>query len=1621
MAVRATQESTGGLGVGVQPRCGILRTVSKDESARGPSTSIEDIIDRLDDGGKNELLGSFARAYLRRIPNEYLAAHSVENFVAHVRGIYEFADARQGDEVAVRVFNPEVSTHGYELPGAVIEVAAPDMAFLVDSVTNEIETQGYVVTRVLHPVVGTTRGPDGAISAVLPVRTARLRESTQHYELGRRLDPKAAEELKAGVEGVLLDVRRAVADFEPMQGAIYRMIKTARAGASRYSKDEVDEAVSFLEWLLDLNFVFLGYREYQISDDDGERMLSVVPHSGLGVLRADGDSAYASPVPFSQLPPSLQARYDTGDLLVVTKTNSPSRVHRRAKMDYVGVRHVAPDGSVIGEARLIGLFTTKAYMAPADSIPELRRKLQQIIEAEDLIEGSHIYKEVVQLFNGFPTDELFATPTEDVRQSIVGIIQLQEDQHIRLFVRRDLLQRNVSLLVVMSRDRFNAPLRKVLQELFLDRFGGKSIDYKLALGETDTARLHFTVWIAGDQVPDVSIRELEAEVVAAAQTWEERLRESLVARHGDEIGAALLEEWASRFPTYYRSSVPLETAVGDIGMLDKMIQAGDDRPVVGVQNEPTGAEPLTRLAVYRADGKLELSSIMPTLEALGLRVVEEVPTRLKGGNRQIFIHDFGVLDIDGDLLDLDDVADRVSTTVAAVLAGEAESDSLNRLIISAGLDHEEVRILRAYRVYWRRVSPGFTMEYVNDAFAAHPAIAADLFDLFAIRFDPDIDDRDETAILARIHLQLERVASLDEDRILRGFLGLIMATQRTNAYRNGRDRLAFKFRSSLVPAMPEPAPLYEIFIYAKDVEGIHLRGGPIARGGIRWSTRKEDYRTEVLGLMKAQMTKNAVIVPTGSKGGFVLRQPPADGAEQREAVRNGYITFISGLLDVTDNLVDGKVVHPDRVRVHDGGDPYLVVAADKGTATFSDAANQIAADYNFWLGDAFASGGSAGYDHKALAITARGAWESVKWHFRELGHDVMTEPFTVAGVGDMSGDVFGNGMLLSPMIRLVAAFDHRNVFIDPDPDPAVSFAERRRMFDLSRSSWEDYDASLISAGGGVHSRSAKRIELSDEARRVLAVDARELTPDEVIQAILRAPVDLLWNGGIGTYVKASSETNEQVGDRANDALRVDSGELRCKVVGEGGNLGFTQLARIEFALSGGRVNTDFIDNSGGVHCSDREVNLKVLLGLAEVRGDLTRQERDVLVEEVVEDVVEAIIYDNFLQAQILAQDVARSAHHIEAYEELMAVLEAEGQLDRAIENLPSTDDMNERARTLTGMTAPELSVLLAYAKTSLRQWLLDSDLPDWNDFSNVAEEYFPQKVVARFGHLIPHHPLRRELIATVVANRVVNSGGVTFVTRLMAETGAAAQQIVRAYHIARDVTDAPERWRAVEALVGQVPAELSRILMTGIEDLVESVARWYLTNPTTEFMSTVIAQAKPAFEELATTIAEIGHSQWRTEREAVVATWTEQGVPPAVAHRQVYQEELIHAPDIIEVALTTDRPVREVADVFLLVGPAFEIDWLEEQLVGLPVGNRWQRRAIQTVDDDLVLLRRQLAESIFAEAITHDPHKALEHYLVARTHELGRLTRFMRTLAGDGVTDVAAVIVAIRQIRNLAT
>ncbi|MGB5567203.1 MAG: NAD-glutamate dehydrogenase domain-containing protein [Acidimicrobiia bacterium] len=1552
-----------------------------------------------------DALEAFAEAYTRRMPEDEAPIIDGEQLDAEIRFLFDFVDERGRSPLALRTFNPQVDTHGYDAPGTVVEVVIDDMPFLIDSVTSRLGALGYTIVRHYHPVVGTTRDASGALVGMGPGRDADHRESIQHYELAETLTTEQRVQLEVEILTTLNEVSSTVRDFEPMRFAVRRMAHYVFEDAAAFDQGDANEAIAFLEWLLDDNFILLGYREYEIADDGSGPAIIAIPDSGYGILSDGSSSRFAEPVPLASLPAGLRDRYERGRQLVISKTNSRSTIHRPARMDYVGVRRANPDGTPKGEARLVGLFTSKAYMEPSATIPILRRKLSTILAEEDLLPGSHDYKVISQIFESFPKDELFSISEEDLKTSLLGLLEAEEHQHVRLFVRRDVLRRNISILVVVPRDRFDANLRRNLQDLFLERYEGVSVDYQLTLGETGDARIHFTVWVEGS-IPLVPFDDLEREVYALTRTWEDRVAETLTKTRDHAEARSLVDAHARRYPSSFRVSAPLDEAAHSVAEVDALLAA--DEPIrVGIHNEIDSEEPLTRIVVYSRDGKRDLSEMLPLVEDLGLRVIEEIPTSLSGEDDadDLFAHDFGVLGFDGRSLDVAECGPRVGAALTATLRGESESDRLSRLLVLTDLDHNRINILRAYRSYWHLVNPAFSKPYVAAAFAAHPDIAGDLVQLFEARFGPEADADVETALRASLLARLDAVASLDEDRILRGFLGLIDATVRTSAYLE-TPALAFKLRSRLVPAVPEPKPLYEIFVFAPDVAGVHLRGGLVARGGIRWSIRREDYRTEVLGLMKAQMTKNVVIVPTGAKGGFVLRRvaDPSAGPTPDE-VRNAYRTFIRALLDVTDNL--------------DGDDPYFVVAADRGTATFSDTANEIAAERGFWLDDAFASGGSSGYDHKALGITARGAWESVRRHFAELDVDVQTDPITVVGVGDMSGDVFGNGMLLSRSIKLVAAFDHRHIFIDPDPDPERSYAERERLAHLGRSSWDDYDRELISPGGGVFPRSLKRIELTEAMQAALGTSVSEMTPQQLMSSILKAPVDLLWNGGIGTYVKASSETNDDAQDRSNDTVRIDGRELRCKVVGEGGNLGFTQEGRIEYDRAGGRIFTDFVDNSGGVHCSDREVNIKILLRLAEQSGSLTRNERNELIEAVSEDVVAAIVYDNFLQAQILSQETSVSAERIEAYEDLMVRLERDAGLDRGIEKLPSTETMMERSRAGRRMARPELAVLLAYAKQNLTDDLVASDLQEAKFLEGLLTDYFPQPIVERFGSLIPDHPLRHQLAATIIANEMLNSQGITFVSRLETETGAGSSEIVRAYRTARAVAGASDRWRDVEQLAGTIDADVVNQLLRGVDELVEDLTRWFIAHPSDDPIDERVEHYLNGFEELAAGIRSMGPKRWQNRLERTVARMTRLGVPEHVAAGHAYQAELVHAADIIDVAATNERPVEDVGRLFFQAGSVFHIDWLERQLEDMSADTRWQRWAIIGLERELMMLRRLIVERMLAASTDIDSGAVFAAFVSESEREITRMNRVMKALRHDGVSDSAAIVVAIRQLERL--
>ena len=1558
-----------------------------------------------DAGTRSEMLESFALTYLYRFTTSRDTSPGA--LYHEIRCLFDFIEERTSP-IAVRAFNPTNDTHGYTSKGTIVEVHVDDSPFLVDSITNELEAHHIQVARVLHPVIGTERTADGRIVGLGAALSSDNRESVQHYELERRLFPGDLPALEAAITRTLEDVHRAVVDFESLLGAIPRMIEHARRGGAFYEPEEVEEAVAFLEWLTEDNFVFLGYREYEITDTAAGKAIGCLPGSGLGILSDEQNSSLGKQKLLSEMAPQVAERYEEGDLLIISKTNRLSTVHRRAKMDYIGIRIIGPAGRTSGEARLLGLFTSKAYMERASRTPVLRRKLDDIARAEDLIEGSHDHKAVVAIFESFPKDELFGVPGDDLRQLIMGLLDLQERAQVQLFVRRDLLDRSARILVAMPRERYSTTLARRLESLFVNRFRGTSVDFHLELGTSPLARLHYRVWVGEGPIPDVDFEELDARVLSMTRSWAEQVTEVLTNRHGRDSALRMVDTWASRFPDYYTSATELGIAAGDIEHLDRMRR--DDRSCfVGLQNEMEGEERLTRVALYEY-GKRALSDLTPALEDMGLHIVEEIPTRINT-HEDLFIHDFGVQTSEREQLDLEAAEDRISRALTAVWTEGAGSDSLARLIVVGGLDHTQVEILRAYRTYWRRVRPTFTIEYVNDTLVDHPELTRRLMKLFGMRFDPADDDTDYEALRYEVLGLLDEVPSLDQDRILRGFLRLIDATVRTNVYRPQRRSISFKLVSSRVPDMPPPEPEVEVFVMGPRVEGVHLRAGPVARGGIRWSDRREDYRTEVLGLMKAQVTKNSVIVPTGAKGGFVMT---GGGSPTRERVEAAYETYIRGILDLTDNLVDGEVVHPDNVRIHDDDDPYLVVAADKGTATFSDLANRIAAEYGFWLHDAFASGGSSGYDHKALGITARGAWKSLERHLGEEGTDPNRDPFSVVGIGDMSGDVFGNGMLCSRTTRLVAAFDHRHVFIDPDPEPEASFQERRRLFEMDSSSWADYDPDVISQGGGVFPRTAKEIVLSDEARSVLGATATSATPAELIRMILKAPVDVLWNGGIGTYVKAASESNDDAGDRTNDQVRVDGGELRCKIVIEGGNLGLTQAGRIEYSRAGGKINTDFIDNSGGVNCSDREVNLKILLNT--IGDDLPRDEAQKLLSDAAPEVVERILFDNFEQAQRISLEEVTSANRLDSYEDLMTELEGKGLLDRDIEGLPSTEEMGERSLAGASLSRPEIAVLMTYAKSDIARELLASDFPDSPDVGRILEKYFPASVSQRFGDLILDHPLRREIISTVSSNAIVHTQGTTFVSQLVSRSGATVADVLTAYSKASDIADAETRRRLIETWFGQADPDVWIRVVNAHDRAMSTLTRWFLRHHTAD--TTSWSKAVADLEDQAPTL---GPPRWQQERALEANRLEDAGFPPELAGRLSILADLVHAPGMLEIAQRRDRTLTEVGRVFFRVGQAVHVDALERILAGMHTTDPWNRWARQTIEDDLAELRQLLADRVLAEAGDRDPDDAVDLFLSKRAHALKRVLGFTRTLESGTEEDLTFFMVVVKQIETLAT
>jgi glutamate dehydrogenase len=1591
--------------------------------------------------GDGDSVWSYLRAYYQRVATEDLAPPSRLAAVAQAHA--RLGLSRPQGRALVQVREPaDAQLHSVSRSGLVVDIVIDDMPYLVDSVTTELNRHEAEIRLLVHPVLRVRRDVTGVLGGILGVcadaspdvpgqpEAGEITESWIHVELGPPRDKVTADRLATELRHVLDDVRVAVEDQARM-GAMARGL-AADLGGQRGAEPGSDRAEhgDLLRWLADGNFLFLGYREYDLVRTADGTGLRAVPGTGLGILR------HAQPGKDSVRKMSTQiARraQDPAERLVLAKANSRSTVYRASYLDYVSVKKLAADDTVIGEYRFLGLYTHAAHTAPIADVPVLRRKLAQVLAEAEVSRDSHDGKDLVEILEDYPRDELFEISADELTPIALGVLRLKERKQTRLFLRRDRYGRYMSCLVYLPRDRYTTKVRLRAQGILRAALHGVSVDYSATVGDSALARLYVVVRAEpGRPVPQVDAAALERKLAAAVRSWDEDLAAEAIRVLGEERAGEVLELGGARIPETYKADVSAADAVDDLSTMLALRESGQEFAVRLVEHPERWT-----LVVYRSGTPITLSDVLPQLQHMGVEVVDEHPYAFKGSSAagSFWIYEFGLRPppaaASGSLRQVFEEA------LTALWHGESEDDGFNALVM-AGLAWREVTLLRAYAKYLRQAGMRFSEDYVQRVLRSHAPITRLLIRLFESRFDParqsGASERGE-AITEEIRGQLDEVTSLDADRILRSYLALIDATLRTNYYKqdspgpgpgvDGPRPLVLKLDPSTIPGIAEPRPKFEIFVFSPRLEAVHLRFGRVARGGLRWSDRLEDFRTEVLGLVKAQEVKNAVIVPAGAKGGFVCKRlpDPADREAYQAEVLASYKTFIAGMLDVTDNIDGDQVVPPAGVVRRDRDDPYLVVAADKGTATFSDTANEVAGRYGFWLGDAFASGGSEGYDHKKMGITARGAWESVKWHFSALGLNPDTDEFTAVGVGDMSGDVFGNGMLLSRHVRLVAAFDHRHVFIDPSPDPAASFTERERMFALPRSSWADYDQALISPGGGVWPRSAKSVPVSQQARSALGIDATvsALSPDELISAILSAPVDLLWNGGIGTYVKASSESQADAGDRSNDAVRIDATGLRARVVGEGGNLGLTQAARIEYSLGGGLMNTDFIDNSAGVDTSDHEVNIKILLADAIRDGAIPASGRHELLNEMTDEVADLVLRHNFGQNMALAVARAQAPSLLHVHARYLRKLIRDKRLNAEQDELPGEREIAERRSSGRGLTNPELALLLAHTKIAAAEDVLASSLPDDPYLRRVLDAYFPAPMRARFADRMDAHPLRREIITTSAVNEMIDTSGTTFLFRLIEETGASVPDLTRAWLVAREVFDMSAFWHQVEDLAGRVGIAAQITLLLEGRKLTERAARWLLHNrrPPFDLQATVgffadgVRTVRSGLPKLLTGRDLTGFEERRD-------SYLDLGVPLDLAERVAAMVPTYSAFDIVQVAASAERPIEETAEVYFDLADRLQITRLRDRITALPREDRWSTMARAALRDDLYAAHASLTEDVLrASGPARSPEERLAAWASHNEAAMGMAAQTLGEIWESERFTFTTLSVALRAVRTL--
>jgi glutamate dehydrogenase len=1585
--------------------------------------------------GKSEWAERFVRQYYANVPPDDVLNVEIDQLYGAALAFYNFARARIVGEPKIRAYNPRFEDHGWKSNHTVIEIVNDDMPFLVDSVTAELNRRDLTVHLIVHPVVRTKRDGKGnlvELYAPADAPAGMASESFMHLEIDEQASAESLKEICAGLHGVFADVRAAVEDWSKMRGRLADLLARVETVTLALTEAELSEAKEFLRWIDADHFTFLGYREYDFIGHGAEARMEVTPGTGLGILRNDAELVYRGRRNVSALPPDVQVFLRQPQLLTVNKSDRLATVHRLVHMDVVTVKKFADDGTVAGERLFIGLFTSAAYNRVPRDIPLLRRKVANVMTRSGFASNSHDGKALLHILETYPREDLFQIEEAELFEISMGILHLQERQRIALFMRKDPFERFVSCMTYVPRDRYNTELRVRFGAILEAALNGTVTAFEPELGsDTQLARVHFIVATTPGQIPEIRLEEIEVKLVEAARSWSDKLKSALTEAKGEERGLRLFRRYGQAFPTDYRERFTAHTAVVDIDKLENVLESGTVgmhlyRPIEAAESE-------VRFKIYNARGAVALSDILPMLEDMGVRVLQEVPFLIEPHEADpVYLHDFGMVRADSQAIDLESLRDTFQESFARIWVGEMEADGFNRLVLLGALGWREVVILRAYCKYLRQTGIAFSQDYMESTLGRNHGLACRIVELFLARFDPG-RQKDSHAradnVRKEIEQGLDKVESLDEDRIIRRFVNLVDSTIRTNYFQKGKDGrpkpyLSFKLDSRKVEELPEPRPLVEIWVYAPQMEGIHLRGGRVARGGIRWSDRREDFRTEILGLMKTQMVKNTVIVPVGSKGGFVVKRPPVDGGRDAlmAEVVECYRTLMRGMLDLTDNIRQGKIVPPVDVVRRDENDAYLVVAADKGTATFSDIANGVSRDeYGFWLDDAFASGGSAGYDHKKMGITAKGAWESVKRHFREAGRDIQREDFRVVGIGDMSGDVFGNGMLLSGHIKLIGAFNHLHIFVDPDPDPKRSLAERQHLFDLPRSSWIDYDAKLLSKGGAVFDRRAKSIKLSPEAKELFGIAKDTTTPAELIRAMLTASIDLLWFGGIGTFVKAEAESHAEVGDRANDALRVNAEALRAKVVGEGANLGVTQRGRIAYALAGGRINNDAIDNSAGVDTSDHEVNLKILLGDVVSRGDMTMKQRDQLLHSLEGEVGAHVLEDNYQQTQALSVAETEGLALLDEQVLLMRRLERAGRLNRAIESLPDDEALAERAADGKRLTRPELAVLMAYAKLELYDQVLASDLPDDPTFVTDLVGYFPRLLRESQRAAIERHSLRREIIATVAVNDIINRVGATFVNTMADKTGMSVADIFRAYIIARDAFGIGGLWRGIEELDNKVAATVQAAMMIELRHAVERVTRWFLSRGGHPLdVVAYVSSYGPAIAKLWASIDNILSAEDRLAFEKRVAGYTEKGVPSELARPTAGVDFLVSGCDIARVAQFGGYNVEDVGRIYFSIGARFGIDWLRGAAENLGADGHWQKLAVAAIIDDLYGHQSDLVKRVL-EAADDAPvaDGVVDAWVERHRAAFERTTTLLGDIKSAGQPDLAMLAVANRQLRQL--